>query len=203
MWSPRIGHSATLLANGNVLLTGGSNGVAACTLVEEYRPERTDFIKDSDMKPQLWHQAVACDKRAALLGGVDSIGGLVTASQVYDQGMVKLGFPELNVARRAFTLIKIPDGKLLAAGGYDKDDHALASVELPGRRIDRQGLETDRPLGLARAHHTATLLADGTVLFVGGLVEGRQATDSIERYNPARGTVQTHQIKLAGDTLPP
>ena len=45
------------------------------------------------------------------------------------------------------------------------------------------------PLAHARQRHTATVLADGTLLFVGGWARGAGELGSMERYDPATGTV--------------
>jgi hypothetical protein len=196
MFSARIGHTATLMSSGNVLFAGGSNGVAAATLVETYQPDQRVFLRGSEMRPQLWHQAAAADNHVVLLGGVDFVGGLVATAQAYEQGVVRpAGVPALSTPRRAFTLVTLADGRLLVAGGFGEDGKVLSSTEIlaPGGALWEPG----EPLGVARAHHTATVLDDGTVLLIGGLGAEGQVIDSIERFDPARGSIGEDRLKLA------
>ena len=187
MWQKRIGHSATLLPGGNVLVAGGSNGAAATNNCELYEPGSGNFEKSADTRySQIWHQAALVGSKVAMLGGVNYLGELVDTAQAWEDGSVGVAFPALQTPRRAFTLTKLADGTLFAAGGYDTDGKLIASTELLGPGWPSWG--RGPKLNAARAHHTATLLPDGTVLVTGGVVEGDQATGTLEICNKSLQT---------------
>jgi hypothetical protein len=77
--------------------------------------------------------------------------------------------------------VRLNDGRLLVAGGFDDLQHgALSTAELfdPGT-----GVKPTERMRVARSRPTATLLDDGTVLVAGG--DGN--VTSAERYVPALG----------------
>jgi hypothetical protein len=181
MWQKRIGHSSTLLPDGNVLVAGGSNGAAATNSCELYEPGAGAFQKSAETRySQIWHQAALAERQVALLGGVDYLGGIVDTAQAWQDGSAGVAFPSLQTPRRAFTLTTLPDGTLFVAGGYDANGEVIATTEVlrPGYG-SRWGLGPR--LSLARAHHAATLLPDGTVLITAGVTAGGQATGTLER----------------------
>jgi large repetitive protein len=185
MDSARIGHSATLLPSGNVLIAGGSDGAIYAKVVEVYRPVERTLLKQAEEldPPRAWHAAALTDRGAALVGGVDTAGKVLQPSEAFDPGTGTMGsFPGLNTARRGVTLTRFSDGALLVIGGYDGEGHVLKTTELrtPGAPM----WEAGPPLTYARAYHTATLLEDGTVLIVGGSTASGVATGVIERYDP-------------------
>lgn len=122
--------------------------------------------------------------------------------------------PDLGQSRLRHTATRLTDGSVLLVGGIS--DPALATDPEPGVRSSGGGGVTqtlapnavvepvlasverfhgDRvqvlaPLSVARAGHTATLLADGSVLVVGGRDASGMALDSVERWNPSTGQWQ-------------
>ncbi len=180
MSAARIGHSATLLPSGNVVVAGGNNGTAPVDVVEIFDPGPGTFYRGPQMTPRSYHQAAATERGVALLGGVDASGGAVASAEAYDQGQLH-GFPALT-ARRAFTLTALTDGTLVAIGGFGVDDAPVARTEIlaPGSPAWTPG----PTLAVPRAYHTATVLADGTILVTGGLDAARKATAQLERFDP-------------------
>ncbi|WP_170320021.1 Kelch repeat-containing protein [Polyangium spumosum] len=84
------------------------------------------------------------------------------------------------------TATKLPDGRVLVAGGRDLDTIDLESAEVfdPGSGT----WAVVESMGLARKKHTATRLQDGNVLVVGGSRNYFGETSSVERYDWQTGT---------------
>lgn len=96
-------------------------------------------------------------------------------------GTAQSGFARvgpMNVARKFHTATRLADGRVLIVGGEDGANRVLDSVEIydPDTRTFQPGPslsdvaqpEPGVPVTGPRSHHTATLLADGTVLVAGG-----------------------------------
>lgn len=77
----------------------------------------------------------------------------------------------------------------VAAGCGGGGSRGRASTTAPVQSQQGAGFQNVGPLGLPRAHHTATLLDDGRLLIVGGLVGRSDATVSVEVLDPATGQV--------------
>src|SRR5439155_9940767 len=79
----------------------------------------------------------------------------------------------------------LPDGRVLVAGGYDRNHQRLASAEIYDPSSGRWAPTS--PMLAARLGHTATLLPSGQVLVAGGFLGGNGLL-SAELYNPSLGT---------------
>jgi hypothetical protein len=92
----------------------------------------------------------------------------------------------MNVPRVEQTATLLRNGLVLVAGGEDSSTprRALASAELYEPATGRWSLTGS--MNVARAAHTATLLANGEVLVAGGATLPG-STASAERYDPASG----------------
>jgi hypothetical protein len=95
--------------------------------------------------------------------------------------------PSLAVDRIHHSASVLQDGSVMIVGGESDPSLAgpgeavLNSVE----RFRDAGVEQVAPLGVARARHTATALADGGLLVVGGSGKDGKAMASVERWDPA------------------
>ena len=219
MTQARMGHSASLLSSGNVLIAGGhsvssapadggllpadgsvppsafpaaDDAAAAAGPVEVYQTDEGRFIKGASLlTPRSWQQAAVINDSVYLVGGAINGDKPIGLVERYNQGRLETKAGMLE-GRRAFTLTLLTDGSLLAIGGLDSDQRALSSVERWQPETPSWQRVSGLTLKYARAFHTATLLDDGTVLVTGGLTTGGpdEATPTIERLDPQRLTVR-------------
>jgi len=97
------------------------------------------------------------------------------------------GTGSLNNGRCLNTATLLPNGKVLFAGGFDKNGNPLASAEIYTPSTGQFSLTA--AMSMRRAMHTATLLDDGTVLLAGGINDAQGDTyGTAEIYDPAAGT---------------
>ncbi len=94
--------------------------------------------------------------------------------------------PAMHVARAAHTATLLKNGKVLIAGGMEREGAILDSTELydPAKRT----YSAAPHMTMQRVGHTATLLQDGKVLIVGGYSNNPRPLASAEIYDPDTGT---------------
>ncbi|MCP4656095.1 MAG: hypothetical protein GY856_11835 [bacterium] len=133
-----------------------------------------------------WHTStLLSDGRVLVTGGVSGNERLASA-EIYDLTIGRWSTAaSMAEARYYHTATLLPDGRVLVAGGLSRDEsgnhETLKSVEIYDPRTD---VWTHGPVMLrARSQHTATLLADGTVLVAGSSAEDLRA----EIYDPELG----------------
>jgi hypothetical protein len=94
----------------------------------------------------------------------------------------------MSTARESHTLALLPDGRVLVAGGTESPNSSLAALDSVEIFDPSTGIFSAGPsMNHARIGHTATVLADGRVLVVGG-TSGNDAVQSAEVFDPAAGT---------------
>jgi hypothetical protein len=82
--TPRINHTATLLADGRVLVAGGYNS-ADLASAELYDPaSRTWTATGSLNVVRLWHTATLLQNGMVLVAGGETTGGATTSAELYD-----------------------------------------------------------------------------------------------------------------------
>jgi hypothetical protein len=192
MTAPRAAHTATLLASGEVLVTGG------CTLdgcetdarsasTEMYDPGRGTFHAGPRLdRPRIGHIATAVGNDVLVAGGWPGEGSVPTdTAELYDseqQAFVQVG--EMTSRRGGLTATRLRDGRVLLVGGTD-GNRALATAELYDPKA-RRFAPTGR-MRTAREAHAAVLLRDGRVLVVGGRGVSGRVLASAELYDPRTG----------------
>jgi len=187
MSTDRYYATATLLANGKVLIAGGyDNGTNPVSSAELYEPSSSTFSPTGSM-------STARDAATATLlanGKVLIAGGGDNAAELYGPASGTFSpTGSMSTDRYYATATLLANGKVLIAGGYDNDFNPVYSAELYDPASG-----TFSPTGSMspRDDATATLLANGKVLIAGGyyndITNNRDPSSSAELYDPASGT---------------
>jgi hypothetical protein len=137
---------------------------------------------------------VVLDGGAVLVaGGADAANASIPNAATFDPATGSWS-PAGNLAtpRRLHTLIRLPNGKVLAAGGLNGNT-GQRSAELYDP--EKREWKPTGDMGTARWGHSAALLRDGTVLVSGGNAirsgGGTTALRSAERFDPEQGEWHT------------
>ena len=139
------------------------------------------------------------DGRVLVTGGWDNNGDILTSAEVYDP--VRSGWlsaAPLRNARAGHAALTLPDGRVLVVGGCF-GSQASGAVSSPGQPWDVQAIaeiydpradswQAAGQLAEGRCWPTATLLADGRVLVVGGSDRTGRPVAGAELYDPLRGS---------------
>jgi hypothetical protein len=209
MTAPRQGHTATLLQDGRVLITGGFTGpqpgaARAVTLASIRLADtcRSTFLDSAEIYDPATGRFTAIRSMGTLRGGhtatmlndgrVLLLGGACAVDnpppQIYDPasgGFTATG--SMKASRSGFTATRLLDGSVLIVGGGATSGDRSAEIYDP-----RSGTFHTAGLMLeSRDVQTATLLADGRVFVAGGTSwDGFQwqPLSSTELYDPAATT---------------
>jgi hypothetical protein len=181
MSTERQGHTATLLAGGQVLIAGGSPSFIRAEL---YEPAQQAFRPIVDMTyGRAWHTATRLPNSGFVLivGGVDQSGIDLSAAELFvpASGTFVPTHP-MTTVRDSHTATLLGSGQVLIAGGYSTGS-ATGSAELfnPTTRTFMRTGTMNHP----RANHAAVRLMDGRVLITGGDAAGNTA----EIFDPGTG----------------
>ena len=212
MQAARLYATATLLANGKVLVTGGmpcqpAGGLASAEL---YDPETGTFTTTGALTtPRGWAVATLLhDGRALVVAGDDpGTGGCTTpykapptnlqssydSSDTYDPTTGKFTRVDSLIPSVPNTATLLPDGRVVTA---DADSRVLETYDPAYGKFSRSG-----SLLRSYEHLGEALLPDGKVLFVGSTqLEGPRA----EIYDPSSGKSRSLTLQLpASATVAP
>ena len=207
MFAPRTWHTGTILADGKVLVAGGSPAVDANTGIpigalpnaELYDPSSKQFFGNSGAMnaARSQHGAAlikgcncAADNQVLLTGGIDNSGTTLISAELFQESNNSFTATtgSMNVARHNHTATTLNDGKVLITGGVNNSFVILNSAEIFDPNTGQFTL-TAKPMTVPRAYHSAQLLSDGRVLIVGGGVQPDGTySNSAEIFDPSTGT---------------
>jgi N-acetylneuraminic acid mutarotase len=205
MASARIYHSATLLANGCVLIVGGYDDSFQYGPVNSYlnsaelfNPAAESWTSAGTLPPlggtypnaHISHTATLLTNGLVMVaGGMDS-ANIFSSTELFNPASATWSFTgDMNIPRAYHTATLLTNGLVLVAGGMgccSSTNSAMASAELYNPAT---GTWTNTgTMTASRKYHTATLLNDGRVLVAGGANKNGASLSSAELYNPVTGT---------------
>jgi len=186
----RVFHTATLLVNGKVLITGGHDASA-----ELYDPTSGAFAATGSMSVgRNFHTATLLANGKVLIVGGQNVSGTLASAELYDPNSGTFTVTGTMAAQRtSHTATLLANGKVLVAGGSNSAG-ALATTELydpaTGSFIAANGM------GSPRTFHTTTRLSNGNVLVTGGsvnmvLLSSAEVYDTVANSFTATGAMMT------------
>jgi N-acetylneuraminic acid mutarotase len=201
MITGRDSHTLTLLPNSKLLAVGGLNTAGNSLAVAElYDPATNTWTATAALAPAAARYGQTANPlpngKVLVAGGGKAVAGYTTDvfknAYLYDPVLGIWALTgSMKTARVNFTATLLADGRVLVTGGYSRDpltgrDSITKTAEIYDPATEAW---TDTaPMSTIRKRHTATMLANGKVLVVGGETSDGIATNLAELYDPATGT---------------
>jgi hypothetical protein len=189
LFEARVRHTATVLRDGRVLVAGGFPGSGGVSPVDDTiaTAELFDPAAGAWTPTGPMHQGRG-RHTATLLGDgtvlVTRLGRLGSAERYDPTSGTWATTGDLASVRFVPTATLLEDGTVLVAGGYGEDPDGDVAARSGERYHPDSGTWTAAgTMEAARTGHTATRLADGTVLVAGGAAAD---APSAEIYEPGR-----------------
>jgi RHS repeat-associated protein len=197
---PRSGHTAALLPDGAVLIAGGRNSSGDLASAERFDPLTLTFNPLTGNLGTARSEQTAstlADQNHLLVAGQNQ-GGILASVELFDPatGLFSDLLDTVRIPRSGHTATVLLDGRVLIVGGQAIG--ALGSAEAFNAQdvilfkpsYDPQaGVFTVLPnaLSIPRWDHTATMLADGKIMIIGGRNNSGYLA-SVELFDPATET---------------
>ncbi len=175
----RYRHTATLLANGQVLITGGRDATFAPRNTAELFDPATNggaggfqTLAHQMTVPRAEHVAVALnDGRVLLVGG--SSGNITNSAEIFDPATGTFTATDpLHYVRIHHTLTVLVNGKVLVTGGDQGGSGVSAELFDPSGSNGKGSFSDVPPMSVDRYFHQASRLKNGQVLIAGGSNNG-------------------------------
>ena len=195
----RDSHTATLLANGKVLIAGGYNGFTTLNSAELYDPTTGLWAYTGSMRTTRsgYSATLLPNGQVLVAGGDDDNGDTFASAELYNPATgVWSPTGSMGSPRGGHTATLLANGQVLVVGGYN------GLTTLNSAELYDPATGTWSPtgsLGFARSDDTATLLANGKVLIAGGFGTNGELLASSELYDPAPPFINpifNHPVKL-------
>jgi N-acetylneuraminic acid mutarotase len=213
MKARRLGHTATLLPSGKVLVAGGTvrDPVNSHDSAEVYDPATATWSSTGAMTtPRFLHKATLLPSGKVLVTGgfKDVLGTALASAEMYDPAtgawspVVRMKF-----GRGRHTAVLLSSGKVLVAGGVSNNNDNTSALNSSELFDPLSGTWSDAGTMVgARSQHIAISLASDNVLVAGGLDQTATDVASVEIYVTAQaafGEPAQRSGRLAATNLLP
>lgn len=207
MLEAHAGHTATLLADGTVLVVGGVTGNGESGIlssptsdVERYDPKTNTWAEVGSEIIGREEQSVVLlhDGRVMVIGGVGRVDGeehILASAELFDPKTNSwTQASPMHDAREGAIATVLPDGKVLVAGGADDPSTALPLLSTEIYDPTSNSWSIGPQMTTPRKNQAAVLLPSRKVLVAGGNGvnhlnnSGIGVTDTSELYDPATNT---------------
>jgi hypothetical protein len=189
----RVFHTATLLPNGLVLVTGGNQGGdqnPSYDTAELYDPTTNSWQPAAPMlTPRQRHFAILLPSGKVLVGSgtASDFQAPLTSTEIYDPDTNKWSpGGDMMTAHLGVTAVLLPNGKVFVVGGSNSSSWQKAELYDPA--TNKWSPAADTPT--VRMYHTTTLLKTGQVLVAGGQAGAVYGITKLnaELYTPSSNT---------------
>lgn len=181
--SPRAQHAAARLPDGNVLLTGGigNGGLLGTTEVVAIDDSGTT----TSPAPVLFGNVTLSTTLAdgSILVSGDGTPPSAPRAYRYDPTTLTWTASTMVAARSIPTITPLPDGRVLVAGGTLLGGGGVRTTSTEIYDPATNTWSAGAPMAAGRAAAQAVVLADGSVLMLGGSV-GSTDVATVERFTP-------------------
>jgi hypothetical protein len=204
----RYNASAAVLSSGQVLIAGGYNGSTYPAAAELYDPVAGTFSTTGSLNTPRANATAswleASGNIVLIAGGSTCTSpGCPTASAEYYQNGYFYFLSNMSVPRLNQTATPLTNGQLFLAGGLDSCASSCVSAatsELYNPQT--YSFASSQALTTGRSGHTATLLADGSVLLVGGINNGVTLASTDSYQPPSLALPQLSSIVISPSSSP-
>ncbi len=184
----RYDHVAVRLANGKVLITGGTSdtfGLVARTEIYDPLTETWSVAENLNVARDSSQAILLANGRVLITGGLALTStAMADVAEVYNPDTNNWTFAgTMKKGRILHSIALLPNGKVLVTGGLA--DGFLSTSEIYDPATNTWALTGD--LTIPCANRSATLLANGKVLIVGGVNANETPIAGSELYDPATG----------------
>jgi hypothetical protein len=206
----RFNASAAALSSGQVLIAGGFDGTNYPAAAELFNPATGAFTTTGSLNtPRANATATLLNDGEVMIAGGSTCTSpgcpTATTELFYSSYFYYPTYPagNMTVPRLGETATMLTNGQIFLAGGYDAcstncTSDATAEVFDPVAFT----FTSSQALSTGRSGHTATLLADGSVLIVGGINNGTTLS-STDSYQPASLALpQLASITISPSNIP-
>ena len=178
MTTPRVSHTATLLPNGKVLVTGGENDLVGFSTAELYDPSAGTWTPTGSMNtPRVSHTATLINGgplsgMVLVAGGSSVCAGclpVLDSAELYDSSTGIWSYTGSTTLARAFggqSSATLPDGSVLVVGGVTCCPYHLFNEAETYDQVSQTWTPTDAKM--TTANGATILLPDRRVLVAGG-----------------------------------
>lgn len=183
----RRAHTATLLQDGRVLVTGGEGTTSTLAQAELYNPATNSWTEVASMiSPRAFHTAVRLQNGKVLVAGGAPVNSATNAAELYDPATNSwTAVPSMSSARKQHSAVLLGDGRVLVAGGYTGGTPFWSSAEVYNPATN--SWSSVGSMSTARVLFPLVVLPSGKVLAVGGN-SGAGLPPSVDAFDPATNT---------------
>ncbi|MGZ3422150.1 MAG: Kelch repeat-containing protein, partial [Polyangiales bacterium] len=170
------------LADGKILLMGGSLASSASSSVEVYDPVANTWTTKAPLKVARYDaMAVRLASGKVLVAGGEDFGGALSSAEVYDPvADTWTATSPMSVARYDGAIARLASGKVILAGGHSPVDKSTVIFDPTSNSF------SDGPtLVVGRTLPAIASTPDGHVYVFGGSYGGEMFYNSVEVMDPA------------------